>query len=120
MLDGAVMSIGKIYISICILLSLFAASVFFIQLNQGNEYKQYINYQIERNGGLTPSAMEKLQEYNEKHYDSRFTIESPMMSQKLKYGDEVNYTVKGNFKILYFDLPIQTVSTKGSALSLIR
>ncbi|MEK4692417.1 hypothetical protein [Bacillus sp. FSL W8-1202] len=114
------MAIGKMYMAIFVLFALFAVSVFFIQMNQGNEYKQYINYQIERNGGLTTSAIEHIEEYNKKYYDSRFKIESPMMNQKVKYGDEVNYTVQGNFKILYFNLPIQTISIKGSALSLIR
>lgn len=120
MLEGSVMAIAKMYMAIFILFCLFSASAFFIQVNQGNEYKQYINYQIERNGGLTSSAMEHIEQYNKKYYDSRFTIESPMMNQKVKYGDEVNYSVKGRFKISYFDLPIQTISIKGSALSLIR
>ncbi|MCY8151329.1 hypothetical protein [Bacillus paralicheniformis] len=120
MLDGSLTAIAKMYLAILIIAGLVSVASFFIQANQGNEYKQYINYQIERNGGLTVSAMEKLNEYNNKYYDGRFKIESPMMNQKVKYGDEITYTVTGSFKILYFDLPIQTISIKGSALSLIR
>ncbi|MGE1145697.1 hypothetical protein [Bacillus pumilus] len=120
MMEGSITAIFKMYLFLLCILAILSVAIFFIQVNQINEYKQIVNYQIERNGGLTPEAISKLKDYDQKHFSGRFSIESPMLNQKVKYGDEVDYTVHSTFEILYFEIPNVKIPIKGSALSLTR
>ncbi|PAK32387.1 MULTISPECIES: hypothetical protein [Bacillus] len=115
--DGSITSLGKMYIFLICLLGLISVNTFFIQLNQANEYKQFVNYQIERHGGLTPAALKKLNEHHKKHYGSEFKIESPVLNQKVSFGDEVDYTIQADYEILYFKIPNVKIPIKGSAVA---
>lgn len=114
------MEMGKMYITIFIIFSLFSVSMFFININQANDFKQYVNYQIERNGGLTPTAMGKINKYNDEHYNGRFTVSSATGSRQMQFGDEIDYTITGEYKFLFISLPAESIKIKGSAISMIR
>lgn len=120
MLEGSVMETGKLYISLFIIFSMVSLALFFSELNQANEFKQYINYQIERNGGLTSAANQKINAYNQEHYNGKFEIQSLQMGQKLAFGKEVTYTVHTTHDFFFLPLLSKEISIKGVAISQIR
>jgi hypothetical protein len=120
MLEGSVMEIGKLYISLFIIFSMVALALFFSEINQANEFKQYVNYQIERNGGLTSEANNKINTYNQEYYKGKFTVQSSQMSQQLAFGKEVTYTINTKHDFFFLPLLSKDISVKGTAISQIR
>lgn len=120
MLEGSTMEMGKLYISLFIIFAMTSLALFFTEINHANEYKQYVNYQIERNGGLTGEALEKVEAYNQNHYDGRFEIKSSQMSQQFAFGREVDYTINTTHEFFFLPLLSKDISVKGTAISQIR
>lgn len=120
MLEGNIMMTTKMYVT-CLLVAFMATiGIFLFQLQQGNNFKQYVNYQIEQNGGLTTSAVSKINDYSEKHFNGRFSVQSSQMNQKFKYGTEIDYEITGRFTFLFLDFEDVNLPIKGSALSFVR
>lgn len=94
--------------------------MFFASINHANEYKQYVNYQIERYGGLNGTALTKINQYNRDHYEGKFKVESPQINQKYKYGEQITYTIKTKYKFFFLPILSQDIQVKGAALSNIR
>lgn len=70
MLEGSIMEYVKWLI---IIFSLFFVSVVVMgmfKLNEVNSFQQEVNYQIERNGGLTEQAIANLNDFVEEAYGS--------------------------------------------------
>jgi hypothetical protein len=120
MMEGSVMEMGKLYITLFIIFTLFSLAMFFASINHANEYKQYVNYQIERYGGLNGTALTKIDEYNNDHYDGKFQVESAQMNQKFPYGEQVTYTIKTNYEFFFLPILSRDIQVKGAALSNIR
>lgn len=120
MLEGSTMEMGKLYISLFIIFSMVSLALFFSEINHANDYKQYVNYQIERNGGLTTEAIKKIESYNQEHYGGKFKVQSAQMSQQFAFGKEVDYTIKTNYKFFFLPLLSRDISIKGTAISEIR
>lgn len=120
MLEGTTMEMSKIFISIFMILSIASVSIFFINLNQAQDFKQMVNYQIERHGGLTTEAQTKIKNYSKDHFDNQFTVTSNSGTDKMEYGKEVSYTVNGKIKLLFITLPVQNIAIKGAAISMVR
>ncbi|MCJ8223653.1 hypothetical protein P8822_00415 [Bacillus sonorensis] len=119
-MEGSAMELVKMYVTVFFIFALFSAGAYLININQANDFKQYVNYQIERNGGLTESAMGKISDYNEEHYHGRFNVVSSQGSRKMPFGEEVDYTIKGKYEFFFISLPVQLIHVKGSAVSMIR
>ncbi len=120
MLEGTTMELSKIFISIFMILSIASVSIFFINLNQAQDFKQMVNYQIERHGGLTTETQTKIKNYSKDHFDNQFTVKSNSGTDKMEYGKEVSYTVNGKIKLLFITLPVQNIAIKGAAISMVR
>jgi hypothetical protein len=120
MLESSTMEMGKLYISLFIIFSMVSLALFFSEINQANDFKLYVNYQIERNGGLTDAAMEKVDSYNQENYGSKFKVQSTQMSQLFAYGKEVDYTINTKHEFFFLPLLSRDISIKGSAISQIR
>lgn len=120
MLESSTMEMGKLYISLFIIFSMVSLALFFSEVNHANEYKQYINYQIERNGGLTNEAIEKIETYNNQHYGGKFEVQSPQMSQQFAFGQEVVYTINSTHNFFFLPILSKNISVKGAAISQIR
>ncbi|MCM3113654.1 hypothetical protein [Lederbergia lenta] len=120
MLEGSTMEMGKLYISLFIIFSMVSLALFFSEINHANDYKQYVNYQIERNGGLTGEAIDKVETYNQKHYGGKFKIQSSQMNQQFAFGKEVDYTINRKHKFFFLPILSKDISIKGSAISQIR
>lgn len=73
---------------------------FCIQLSDVNLYKQQVNYQIERHGGLTKEAGAYLKDYSEKQYQGALSVKSDQLNKKVNFGDVVDYQVVANLKII--------------------
>lgn len=114
------MEIVKWFIGLMLLMMLLSATIFFIQVGGVNSFKQQVNYQIERKGGLTQEAISNINEYSENYYGGRFTVESNRLNQKVAYGEIVDYTVKGVFDIKIFPIPDVELSFKGTGVSQVR
>ncbi|MEB8716605.1 hypothetical protein GH876_26500 [Bacillus thuringiensis] len=120
MLDGSIMTIVKWFVGLMLIMLMVAVTLFCIQLSDVNSYKQQVNYQIERHGGLTKESIQNLKEYSDSQYKGAFTIKSDQLNQKVNYGDVVDYKVIANFKIILFNLPDVKMEFHGSAISQVR
>jgi hypothetical protein len=120
MQESAIMEIVKWFIGLFLIVLMVAVAIFCIQVSNVNSYKQQVNYQIERQGGLTKVAIQNLNAYSDKHYKGTFTVESNKLNEKVQFGETVDYTVIAKFKIALFNLPDVTMNFDGSASSHVR
>ncbi|MFP7474482.1 DUF4320 family protein [Niallia taxi] len=121
MLEGAVMEFWKWIIAIFLFMTFVSFALLCIDLGNINSFKQQVNYQIERQGGLTETAVANLNEYSNKYYHGDFAIESEQLNKKVSYGDAVDYTVKGTFDIKIFPLiPDVHLNFNGTGVSQVR
>ena len=120
MLESNIMINLKLYIFAIMTTFIVAISIFCFEIQQVNSFRQYVDAQIERNGGLTINAMSNIDDYNEKHYKGRFRVSSNQLNQKLPFGSIVDYQIVGEYKILFFNLGTQSYPIKGSSISLVR
>ena len=120
MLESNIMINAKLYIFAVLTTFIVGVSVFCYEIQQVNSFRQYVDYQIERNGGLTTNAMSNIDAYNEKNYKGKFTINSEQINQKLPYGSIINYQILGEYNLLFFDFDTQSYPINGSSISLVR
>jgi len=115
-----VASIFKIFISF-IMIMLFV-SIFFYGASwlQAIDFKTYVEDQINREGGLTTTAMSNINEYNKNNYNSKFKVVSESGSDKKPYGTVVKYHIEGEIGSYGFNVPLQLVYVSGSGVSLVR
>ncbi|MBH0357738.1 hypothetical protein U9R71_28580 [Bacillus toyonensis] len=120
MLDGSIMLIVKWFVGLMLIMMMVAVALFSIQLSDVNSYKQQVNYQIERHGGLTKEAAGNLKDYSKKQYRGALSVKSDQLNKKVNFGDVVDYQVVANLKIILFDLPDVKMEFHGSAISQVR
>ncbi|AAM26180.1 hypothetical protein [Bacillus anthracis] len=120
MLDSSIMLIVKWFVGLMLIMMMVAVSLFCIQLSDVNLYKQQVNYQIERHGGLTKEAGAYLKDYSEKQYQGALSVKSDQLNKKVNFGDVVDYQVVANLKIILFNLPDVEMKFHGSATSQVR
>ncbi|EMF0336545.1 hypothetical protein KCT23_002355 [Enterococcus faecium] len=120
MLEQSIMEIVKWFIGLVIIMVMVSVGLFCYQLQDVNSFKQQVNYQIERRGGLTAEALKSLKDYSDKNYQGRYKIESNLLNQKVEYGQAVDYTVKATIPIQILPLPDVTLSFEGNSVSQIR
>ncbi|MFI8721447.1 hypothetical protein [Bacillus altitudinis] len=119
MIEGSVMTLFKVYIFCFSLVLSVDTAASLIRMNQLEDFKQYTNYQIERNGGLTKDALQAIEEKNQNSFGGSFQIESGSLNKKYPYGTEITYKVSTNYQ--YLITGYKTVFTvQGGALSLVR
>ena len=90
-----------------------AISIFCFEIQQVNSFRQYVDAQIERNGGLTINAMSNIDDYKEKHYKGRFRVSSNQLNQKLPFGSIVDYQIVGEYKFYSSILVLKVIQLKG-------
>lgn len=119
-MDSFISLLLKILMLFMAFIMMICFILFGIELSDISNYKQYVNYTIERNGGLTSEAVREIEEYSEKHVHGRYEVSSEKMGQKVKYGEKVLYQVKCKY-YLYGILPKEVVfDVKGEAVSQVR
>lgn len=121
MQESSIMEIVKWFIGLLIIGTIVAVVIFGFELGSVNNFKQQVNYQIERQGGLTPTAIANINEYSKKYNRGMFTVESDKLNEKVEYGEAVDYVVNGTFEIKVFAfLPDVQLQFEGTGVSRVR
>lgn len=120
MQEGTIMEIVKWFIGLLLTMMIISISIFLFQVGNINSFKQEVNYQIERQGGLTETAVANINAHSEAYYGGQFTVQSDKLNQKVNYGETVDYIVTGEFEIRLFPMPNVTLEFGGSSLSQVR
>lgn len=108
------------YIFMLLLFFLVSITLFGIHNIQMIDFNSYVETQIQRQGGITVEAQEKINEYSEKHFAGRYSAQSLSGNEKVPFGTEVHYEIVGDIRIFLMSFPNQIVSRKGSTISLVR
>lgn len=120
MQEGTVIEFVKWFIGLFLLVMLVSATLFFLELEEVNTFKQQINYQIERKGGLTESALEYLNDYSNTYFNGRFSIVSDKLNKKVAYGEMVDYEINAVFDIKIIPIPDVEMTFSGTGVSQVR
>lgn len=119
MAEYSIMEMIKWVVSAYVVMLIVSVSVMYIQLSGINDYKQYVNVQIERTGGLTAEALEKIDTYSDKYHNGLFEIvggERP----KVQYGEVVEYEIKAVVPIKLLPVPPLEIDYGGISVSKVR
>lgn len=114
---------GAFTLQVQLMLSVFlllGLTIFMINHTQTIDFKNYVDGQAEKNGGLTENAMTNINSYSEAHYGGRYEVVSLSGNEKKSYGESIDYEIRGNIQILFFDIPDQLTRTRGSTISYVR
>jgi hypothetical protein len=120
MLENSVMEILKWFLGLLMILGIVSIGFFFFQVQEVNTFKQQINYQIERRGGLTPEAVEELETYADTFLQGTYIIESDRLNERVAFGEQVEYTITATYSIAFFPLPDVVLNFRGMGVSKIR
>ena len=120
MQEQSVMEFVKWFIGLLLVFGMVAVGIFCFQVQEVNTFKQQVNYQIERRGGLTPEAVIALEEYSDSYFNSRYHINSNQLNQKVAFGEVVEYTITVIYPIAFFPIPDVELSFNGMGVSHIR
>lgn len=120
MLEGSIMESGKMYISMVLILFMLAMAIFIFQVQQSNHYKQYVNYQIERNGGLTADVIANINTYSDQHFNGVFKLDDSQVTGKQPFGTVIEYRASSSLRILFFEFDSIMLPITGSATSMLR
>lgn len=99
---------------------LFSVTSMLVQVQDMNTFKQNVNYTIEREGGLTPTAVAQIKKESKDNYHDSFTISSAQMNQGLPYGTVVSYKITQTISVVYGDRITFDIEREGSSVSQIR
>ncbi|MBT2604959.1 DUF4320 family protein [Bacillus sp. ISL-53] len=120
MQELSIMEFVKWFIALLVIMMLISLSMFFIELSNVNSFKQQVNYQIERQGGLTDPALSNIKQISDDYYNGTFTVTSDSLSTKVTYGETVDYVVKGTFDIKILPIPDVKLDFNGTGVSQVR
>lgn len=118
--EGAIMTLSKWFLDFLLLFVFLALVFFFIEVGGINSFKQQVNYQIERNGGLTETAMSNITNISKTKYDNKYVVQSDDGNDKKAFGEVINYRVVSKFKIKFLPMPDVNLTFSGSGISMIR
>ena len=112
--------------------------MFFFDASQTSRFEGYVNSQIERYAGLTPTAVENIKIENTNYYRGRYvvTIDEEATSAEvtytqdadgysvldnpMAYGDVLAYTVDAEYPILFSWIDPIPMTTEGQAIVQVR
>ncbi len=120
MQEGTIMELVKWFVGLLLLMMFISLTMFFFQFGNINSFKQQVNYQIERHGGLTEAAVENINQYSTEIYNGAFEIESEQLNEKVAYGETVDYVIKATFEISIFPVPDVEIDYGGTGVSQVR
>lgn len=120
MQEHVIMEIVGIFTGLLMVLMIAAASLFFFHVQDVNSFRQTVNFQIERQGGLTEEAVSQLETHSETFYNGRFSVESSQLNQRVEFGEKVEYTIQGIFAIPFLPIPDMHMEFSGVGVSHVR
>lgn len=120
MQEGASMEFVKWFIGLLGLMFLISLTIFFFDMGNVSSFKQQVNYEIERQGGLTETAVENINQYSTDYYKGAYEIESDKLYEKVAYGETVDYVINARFDIKIIPAPDLKFSFGGTGVSQVR
>lgn len=120
MQEQSVMEIIKWITGLLLVMFILGVGLFLYEIQDVNTFKQQVNYQIERRGGLTPEAVAELDSYSRKAYQGRYSIESAQLNKHVEFGQKVDYKVVGKFPIKFINTKPIVVEFPNSGYSQVR
>lgn len=120
MQESSIMEFVKWFIGLLLIMMILSIAMFCMDLGNVNSFKQQVNYQIERHGGLTDAALDNINKYSENYYHGIFTINSDQLNEKVAYGEAVDYVIDGNFDIKILPIPDVQLEFSGTGVSQVR
>ncbi|MBM7541144.1 hypothetical protein [Amphibacillus cookii] len=120
MLESSIMETGKMYISMVLIVFMIAMAVFVFQVQQSNHFTQYVNYQIERGGGLTETVIDDINDYSEAHFNGIFSISQSQATGRQPFGTVVQYTAEARLQVFFFEFDRIVLPINGSATTMVR
>lgn len=119
-MEHGIAELAKIYIGFMLILTVVSAGLFMFQVQDVNTFKQSVNYQIERSGGLTTEAVNNINKYSKENFGGKYTIKSSQLNKKLDYGSQVDYQVIATIPIVFLPIPDVNLVFGGNSVSQIR
>ena len=126
-MEHAISEIIKIFTTMIFILLLVGMVIMGKHLSDVNSFKEYVNTQIERNGGYTQTVKTNVEKTNKDSFNNMFVVYEPDSNTPKKiedahFGEIVNYEIHSDIPI-----PFTTAGTikipiafKGQAVSRIR
>jgi hypothetical protein len=103
-----------------LLIYLIQDAGYWINRSQAYDFRDYVDAQIERNGGLTSETQKIIQNYDNAHYGGRYVVVSDSGNSVFPYGSEVNYHIIVPQNLTLVQINLQSTMLKGTSVSLIR
>jgi len=100
------------------IVGLFGLTLFAVEVQNVNSFKQTVNYHIERNGGLSEAGVAQLNEHANQHFNSRFSVVGEFV--EVSFGDVVTYQIKATIPVPFTPIPDVHMQFTGSAISKVR
>lgn len=96
MMDGAIMEFVKWFIGIISIAFVTMVVVFLFKLNEVNGFQQEVNYQVERHGGLTESALIELNDVAKRSYGGCIVVSHADGAECLMTADRGTEDTEGS------------------------
>ena len=120
MLEQSISEMVKWFIGLFLMMIIFSTGFFCYQVQDINSFKQQVNYQIERNGGLTPEALHGINNYSAKN-NKKYKVTSDKLNKRVKFGEQVDYTIEATIPVKLLPMISDvTLDFKGNGVSQIR
>lgn len=114
---------GAFTLQVIFMLVIFFLLGFFlfgIQNVQTVDFKNYVDGQLEKNGGFTEEAASNIKAYSDRYYEGRYSVANLSSTGQQPYGTPIDYEIKGTVKVYFMDLPNQLTLKQGTTTSLVR
>ena len=123
MQENAIMTLLSQFVAFVLIVAITSVGIFSYVLSTTTSFKQYINYEIERNGGLTNDSLYNIHEYYRRggyKFNYEFVNMPDEEERKLSYGDKVDYELKISIKPIFFTDQTVVLTERGTATSRVR
>jgi cbb3-type cytochrome oxidase subunit 3 len=117
---SVIMELISYFTMFIMILFFVAVAIFLFELQHVNNFQQTVNHTIERHGGLTTEALIFLETHSNEHFRGRFTVFSEESGIPKSFGESVAYTIEVDIPILFFPIPSQLTTFRGTAVSQVR
>ncbi|MFT8391362.1 MAG: hypothetical protein ABF683_08755 [Sporolactobacillus sp.] len=115
-----VLNIATLIIFAFLIAALVASAGYWVQRSQAYDFRQYVDYQIQRNGGLTTDALTEIAAYNQQKYGGRYQLVSESGNGTNPYGTVINYHIEVPERLTLLNIKLTPLTIHGSAVSLVR
>lgn len=123
-MEHSVSEIIKYFTTMLLILFLFGVAIMCKDIADVNSFKNYVNIQIERNGGYTDKAKANIELKSKNNYGGLFEVRKPNSTEKLQtaevnYGDVVTYDIHADIPLPFtLDAGISMpIDARGEAVS---